>query len=113
MKYFKVGRKYDEYRLLKVDQYPHHCEIVLQAHPEYFEGKRWDNAIKTATMIAKALGIVTLQKISPPHYEKTGKMRIVFDENNYVSEEPEVLVYYVYYFSRRIRPKRKPKRGKR
>lgn len=113
MKYFKVGRKYDEYRLLGVHQSKHHCEIILQAHPEYFEGKRWDNAIKTATHIAKALGIVELQKISEPHYEYTGKTIFVFDENNYVSEEPEVLVYYVYYFSRRIRPKRKPKRGKR
>jgi len=109
MKYFKVGRKYDEYRLLKVYQSPHHCEVILQAHPEYFENERWNNAIKTATMIAKALGIVELQKISEPHYEETGKMRIVFDENNYVSEEPEVLVYYVYYFKRRIRAKRRGK----
>lgn len=108
-RYFKVGRKYDEYRLLKVHQSTNHCEIILQAHPEYFEDERWKNAIKTATMIAKSLGIVELQKISEPHYEETGKMRIVFDENNFVSEEPEVLVYYVYYFKRRIRAKRRSK----
>ena len=110
MKYFRIGRLYDGYRLLKVYQSPNHCEVILQAHPEYFEGKRWENAIKTATHIAKALGIVKLQKISEPHYTETGKMRIIFDENNYTSEEPEVLVYYVYYFARRIRPKRKPKK---
>ena len=107
MKYYKIGRKYDEYRLLGVEQRTYHVEVVLQAHPEYFEDKRWKAAIKTATMIAKSFGIVELVKVSEPHYTKTGKKRIVFDENNYVSEEDEVLVYYVYYFNRKHRPKRK------
>lgn len=110
MKYFKVGRKYDEYRLLGVEQRTYHVEIVLQAHPEYFEGHRWKNAIKTATMIAKSFGIVELVKVSEGHITYTGKKRIVFDENNYVSEEDEYLVYHVYYFNRKHRAKRKQKR---
>lgn len=109
MKYFKVGRKYDEYRLLNVYQGKYHCEVVLQAHPEYFEGKRWENAIKTATMIAKAFGIVTLVKISEGKITYTGKKRIVFDDNNYVSEVDDYLVHHVYYFDRKHRPKRKQK----
>lgn len=111
MKYFRINRLYDSYRLLRVDQYPHHCEIVLQGKEYQFDEKHMKGAIKCATMIAKALGIVELQKISEPHYHKTGKKVIVFDENNYVSEEDEILVYYVFYFKRRIRHKRKPKRG--
>ena len=109
-RYFKEGRKYDEYRLIKVYQSAHHCEIVLQAHEEYFIGKREKSAEKTATMIARSLGIVELIKKSELEYHKTGKKVIVFDENNYISEEDEVLAYQVFYFNRRIRKKKKVKR---
>ena len=110
MRYFKIGRLYDGYRLIKADQFPHHCEIILQGKEYQFDEKRMKGAIKCATMIAKSMGIVELQKVSEPKYHKTGKKVIAFDENNFVSYEDEILVYYVFFFKRRIRHKRKPQR---
>lgn len=110
MKYFKVGRLYDGYRLIKVDQFPHHAEIILQGKPYQFDEKHMKGAIKCATMIARSLGIVELQKISEPNFHKTGKKLIVFDDENFVHEEDEILQYHVFYFNRRIRKKRKPSR---
>lgn len=108
-RYFKEGRKYDEYRLLKVYQSAHHCEIILQAHEEYFLDERAKCAEKTATMIARSLGIVELVKKSKLEYYKTGKKVIVFDDDNNVSEEDEYLVHQVFYFNRRIRKNKRKK----
>ena len=109
-KYFKEGRLYDKYfRLIKLTQRKHHVEIVLQVKDkDYLERpKIADNCAK---MIAKSFGRVELTGKSEIFEHTTDKKIIVFDENNYVSEEYETLYWQIFYFNRWVRPKRRNKR---
>lgn len=113
-RYFKVGRLYDKYfRLIKLTQRQYHVEVVLQVRDiDYLERPKL--AEQCATMIAKSFGIVKLTGKSEIQEHYTGKKVIAFDENNYVSEEEEVLYWQVFYFNRTVRPKKRPKNsGKR
>lgn len=113
-RYFKEGRLYDKYfRLIKLTQRKYHVEVILQVNDiDYLE--RPKIADDCAKRIARSFGIVHLAGKSEIREHKTGKKVIVFDENNYVSEEDEILYWQVFYFNRTVRPKRRPKNaGKR
>lgn len=107
MRYFKTGRRYDEYRLIKANQYKNHVEIVLESYDETYFTDRAKSAEKTATMIAKSFGIVELVKKSEVRFIQTNKMVTVIDDDGYVHEEIERFAYQVFYFNRRHRPKKK------